>query len=244
MKLFREEAQAALVNERFGTVLLRRPISFAIITGLTALLGSSLVLFCMVGEINRKTRIAGVLIPEIATVRLVAPQTGVVRDIRIADGEEVNAGDVLLTLHSDKPLTRGAEGNQGETRGSARTLGDVVQVTERLQAKFLVPSRAVGFVRSGQSVHMKYAAYPYQKYGVHAGQVVAVSDAPLVPSELPKTAAAHEPFYRVTVALDSQSIHANGQTWLLKPGLAVEADVVQERQKIWEWVLGPILTPR
>jgi membrane fusion protein len=30
----------------------------------------------------------------------------------------------------------------------------------------------------------------------------------------------------------------------LKAGLTVEADVLQERRKVWEWVLEPVLAAR
>ena len=43
---------------------------------------------------------------------------------------------------------------------------------------------------------------------------------------------------------DAQAIKAYGETLALKPGLTLEADVLQERRKVWEWVLEPVLAAR
>ena len=37
-----------------------------------------------------------------------------------------------------------------------------------------------------------------------------------------------------------QTIDAYGQAQPLKPGMTFEADVVQERRAVWEWLLKPV----
>ncbi|HLO95644.1 MAG TPA: hypothetical protein VK195_15130, partial [Burkholderiaceae bacterium] len=49
------------------------------------------------------------------------------------------------------------------------------------------------------------------------------------------------PLYRIRVALDRQDVQAYGASLPLKPGMSLDADVLQQRQKVWEWVLEPIL---
>jgi membrane fusion protein len=44
--------------------------------------------------------------------------------------------------------------------------------------------------------------------------------------------------------LVDQSIRAYGEDIALKPGLTLTADVLQERRKVWEWVLEPVLAAR
>lgn len=53
-----------------------------------------------------------------------------------------------------------------------------------------------------------------------------------------------EALYRIRVALDEQSISNHGQSYALKAGLSLEADVLQERRKVWEWGLEPLLAAR
>lgn len=57
-------------------------------------------------------------------------------------------------------------------------------------------------------------------------------------------AGSNEALYRVNVQLDEQNIKAYGETLPLKTGLTLDADVLQERRRIWEWVLEPVLTAR
>ena len=53
-----------------------------------------------------------------------------------------------------------------------------------------------------------------------------------------------EPLYRITVALQRSSVQAFGQAQPLKAGMTLEADVIQDRRAIWEWVLEPLLAAR
>ena len=121
-----------------------------------------------------------------------------------------------------------------------------------LQAHLFAPSRTAGFVRPGQTVYLRYAAYPYQKFGLHSGRITAVSSTPFAPSELPPNLSqqliaqvgSHEALYRINVQLDEQAIKVYGDSMPLKAGLTLEADVLQERRKVWEWVLEPVLAAR
>jgi multidrug efflux pump subunit AcrA (membrane-fusion protein) len=115
-----------------------------------------------------------------------------------------------------------------------------------LEALLFAPSRTAGFVVPGQRVLLRYAAYPYQKFGLQSGRVVSVSQSAFAPSDLSpglQTQFGHqsnETLYRVTVALDSQSIATYGDVRLLKAGMALDADIVQDRRRIIEWMLEPI----
>jgi membrane fusion protein len=67
---------------------------------------------------------------------------------------------------------------------------------------------------------------------------------PNLAEQLLTQAGSKEALYRVNVSLDAQSIQAYGEALPLKAGLTVEADVLQERRKVWEWVLEPVLAAR
>jgi membrane fusion protein len=43
------------------------------------------------------------------------------------------------------------------------------------------------------------------------------------------------------VRLARQDISGYGVTQQLKPGMALEADVMQDRRAVWEWVLEPLV---
>lgn len=166
------------------------------------------------------------------SIVITAPHAGQVTALGLQAGQSVQNGQTLLTL-----LPQPSVGNK---------------TSAQLQAHLYAPSRTAGFVRPGQTVYMRYAAYPYQKFGLYEGRIAAVSSTPFAPNELPPNmaqqlvsqAGSNEALYRINVQLSDQSIRAYGEDILLKPGLTLEADVLQERRKVWEWVLEPVLAAR
>ena len=139
---------------------------------------------------------------------------------------------------------------QAEAGGAANVnapLLSIVPEDSKLEAHLFSPSRAIGFVQAGQHVMLRYQAFPYQKFGTYEGLVTNVSASSLSPSELPQQLsgltslyAANEPVYRIIVQIDRQSVEAYGQTVPLRPGMQLEADVLQESRRLIEWVFEPV----
>ena len=167
------------------------------------------------------------------TMVISAPYAGTITALNLKAGQSVQSGQTLATL-----VPQAAD---SDASGPGP-----------LQAQLFAPSRTAGFVRPGQTVYLRYDAYPYQKFGLHQGHITSVSATPFAPSELPPNlaeqlltqAGSKEALYRVNVSLEAQSIQAYGEALPLKAGLTVEADVLQERRKVWEWVLEPVLAAR
>lgn len=151
-------------------------------------------------------------------LQVVAPAAGTVTAIHASAGAAVNPGMPLLSI-----VPRGAT----------------------LEAHLYAPSRAVGFVRPGQAVLLRYRAYPYQKFGHYRGVIHSVSRTAMDPGELPPAfatgaAATAEPLYRITVGLDRQDVSAYGERVRLQPGMQLDADILLERRRLHEWVLEPV----
>ncbi len=146
-----------------------------------------------------------------------APAAGIVAALLVEPGQVVAGGASLLTL-----LPEGSP----------------------LQAHLFAPSRAVGFIRAGQEVRLRYPAFPFQKFGSHRARVVSVSRSAIAPAELGFSPAdgSREPLYRVKVALDSQTVAAYGRAEPLQAGMQVEADVLLDRRRLIEWVFEPLLS--
>ena len=178
-------------------------------------------------------------------VAVTAPRDGRVSALPLRAGQAVQAGQTLITLvptpdASDRSRTADASNPSGRPSTAA---------TPRLLAQLYAPSRTVGFVQPGQPVWLRYAAYPYQKFGMARGEVARVSPAPIAPQDLPagqaqalvSAAQANEPLYRIDVRLDREDIAAYGHDLPLRAGMALEADVTLEHRRIWEWLLEPLL---
>ena len=423
-QLFRAEVIAARQSQWLGSIRLGRPPSFAWVTGLALALGLALLGYAVLGEITRKARLAGVLLPSSGLLSLSAPQAGFINELLVAEGDWVEAGQTLMRLKSErstaggetsdlnaqalaqrrasllterlltqqqagqrqdalserlrslaaeerqaqgeleanqlraalaqKSLARYAElagsgfvsavqvqqkqeelldiqlrernaqrslqalqrdmqalradmqssrtgsqttlaqldrsqaslsqeATENDARGGltikaplagrvgglslhlgqgvqagqtlislvpATKVADQVDAPAALEAQLYAPSRTAGFVQKGQTVWLRYAAYPYQKFGMAEGVVSAVSQTPIAAQDLPAgqaqalLAAAQsnsEPMYRITVRLQKQTIDTYGQVQSLKTGMSLDADVLQDRRAIWEWLLEPVL---
>lgn len=141
----------------------------------------------------------------------------------------------IVTAPQPGTLT-GVAAEVGQSVEPGAVLARIVPNGPPLVAELLAPSRAVGFVAVGDAVRLRYAAFPYQKFGHARGTVAAVSAATVAGD----AARGGEPLYRVVVALESQSMSAYGVPRRLLPGMAVEADVLGERRRLYEWVLEPL----
>ncbi len=112
----------------------------------------------------------------------------------------------------------------------------------QLLAELWVPTKAVGFIRPGGRVVIRYQAYPYQKFGSYSGRISEVSRSAVPAMEVSRLLGQEikEPRYKVKVALDSQSAAAYGQSMPLRPGMTLDADLQLDRQRLIDWVLDPL----
>jgi membrane fusion protein len=134
----------------------------------------------------------------------------------------------------------------GQSITADAALATLTPAGAQLQAQLLAPSSALGFLRPQQRVLLRLQAFPYQKFGLQAGTVLQVAQAPLQLSELatlPMVAGkgSTEPLYRVTVTLDRQTVAVGEQALALLPGMQLDADVMLEKRRLIEWLFEPLL---
>ena len=132
----------------------------------------------------------------------------------------------------------------GETTSASVPLAALVPVDSPLEAQLYAPTSAIGFVKPGQRVLLRYAAYPYQKFGHHRGTVASVTRTALQPGELPAQLQAREPLYRITVTLARQRVTAYGREEPLQAGMQLEADIEIDSRRLIEWVFEPVISLR
>lgn len=131
----------------------------------------------------------------------------------------------------------------GQMVSAGQTLFSVLPDEGHLQARIMVSSRAIGFIKPGQKVVLRYQAFPFQKFGQQYGKVVEVSRVALSPQEVATLTGnnnVQEQHYRVVVALDKQDINVYGHQEKLRPGSALEADFLIDTRHLYEWVLEPL----
>jgi hemolysin D len=152
-------------------------------------------------------------------LELKASQAGIVKDLATHTiGTVVSPGTVVLSL---------------------------VPENEPLVAEVMVKNDDVGFVYAQQHVKVKLSAYPFEKYGMLDGEVVHVGpDASEGDSQAAKDPSKDKPppqlTYKALIALKSQSLDAQGQSFKLVPGMQVVAEINQGRRTVMEYLLSPV----
>jgi membrane fusion protein len=139
-----------------------------------------------------------------------ATEDGVVARINVHPGAAVVAGEILVKVY--KPQ-----------RG--------------LEAWLYLPSAKAGFLQAGQVVQLRLQAYPHQLFGTSSAVVTSVSSVAIVPAEVSVPLALSGPVFEVRARLKETHIKAFNAIWPLAPGTSFQADLVQRRYRLYEWLL-------
>lgn len=166
-----------------------------------------------------------------------------------------NQSEIIQNLASDTVLIKAqvdgvvsvSYAEIGQFVDSSRTLASILPSDSQLIAQLYVPSRAIGFVKTDDKVLLRYAAYPYQKFGHATGKIDTVAKTASASQSLPTIGTVFgveqsidEPVYIIKVKLDKQSITAYGQQLPLVAGMTLDGDIMHETRKLYEWVLEPL----
>lgn len=109
-----------------------------------------------------------------------------------------------------------------------------------LELQLLLPTRSAGFVQKGDTVNIRFDAFPYQKFGLMTGAITNVDKALILKSDKALPIKIEQAMYRVTASLPTQFMNAYGEQFPLKTGMLVEADIILETRSLLEWLLDPI----
>lgn len=153
-------------------------------------------------------------------LELKASQDGVVKDLAThTTGTVVQPGTVLLTL---------------------------VPQDEILRAEIWVSNEDIGFVRQGQPVKLKFAAFPFQKYGMVEGIVEHVS-ADASDNNTGNSNSQTDPsrknqplVYKALVALKQMNLAMDGERFLLSAGMQTNAEIRLGDRTVMEYQLSPV----
>ena len=150
-----------------------------------------------------------------------------------------NAEETIYAPHNG--VISGLQVKAGYTIDSSRPLLTLLPKNADIQARIAVPVRSAGFLRKGQALHIRYDAFPYQKFGVQSGEIVNISPSLVLPGELTDIPISiSEPAYLVTATLNTKEILAYGNNISLKAGMTFSADVDLSQRTLMEWLMEPL----
>lgn len=171
-------------------------------------------------ELDRQLQILEQQLVELAgqeSFTLTSPVSGTVAAVLVRQGQSVKASEPVMTLVPDNA---------------------------RLQVELYATSQNAGFIQPGQRVALRFAAFPYQKFGIQYGTIREISRTTLTPSDLLSVSSViwkeNEGHYRVIVEPEYTFILAYGKKEELRPGMTLEGDVSLDTRHLWEWLTEPL----
>jgi len=129
---------------------------------------------------------------------------------------------------------------KGESVSGGAPIITMLPSGSRLQAVLLAPTRAIGFLRPGQEVKLRYDAFPFERYGSADGSVASITHTVLDPADLGASTQITEPVYRVMADLESETFIADGVQIPLQPGMQLTAHIVLERRRFIWLLIDPL----
>ncbi|WDE07858.1 HlyD family efflux transporter periplasmic adaptor subunit [Thalassomonas viridans] len=146
---------------------------------------------------------------------ITAPKAGVVANIYYHQGNFVEVNKpLMMLLPQDKELV----------------------------AEVYITAGAIGQIEEGQSINMRYHAFPYQKFGMFKGKIASISKTLIDPYQAKVESLVEGPSYRATVTLEQQHITLNEKSVALQTGMLLDADVIGDSRSILGWIFEPILS--
>lgn len=175
------------------------------------------------GSVEKLSQESAKLTHRRGLLELKAPQDGIVKDLAThTAGTVVQPGTVMLTL---VPMV---------SRG------------ELLKAEVWISNEDIGFVRTGQPVKVKLAAFPFQKYGMIDG-VVEYVGADALDANVPDAGNSNADrktlkllTYKALVSLKSMSLGADAEHLDLGAGMQATAEIALGRRTVMEYLLSPV----
>lgn len=164
------------------------------------------------------------------------------RDLLGLEQEQVQrrGAHVMLLKAPIDGVVSGLSATMGQRVSAGAVMASVVPTGSAMQAVLYVPSTAMGFIKPGQTVRVRYDAFPYQRFGQYAGVVRSVSqtDIPLPPAM--QNSPDQRARFLVKVALATPYVTAYGQQVALRPGHTLSADIELDRRRLIRWMFDPV----
>lgn len=128
--LFRPEVTASKGNAWYGQAVLLQPLSFRLLTGCVILFVIGVLLLANFGQYTRRIPASGVLIPDLGLIKIQSPQSGIVLERRVREGQRVTAGEVLYVVSAEVTYASGVSSASGI--GSEKNVGKTSTMLARL----------------------------------------------------------------------------------------------------------------
>ncbi len=153
---------------------------------------------------------------------------------------ELKSGESYTVKATTSGVVTAIQASIGQVVSSQVSLLTIIPQDTALVAELFLPSRAIGFVKKGQKILIKYDAFSYQQFGLYEGKLNEISQSIIQANEAGIPLISNEPVYRLKANLNEQFITAYGKKIKLQPGMQFSASIILEKRTLGQWLLAPL----
>lgn len=147
--------------------------------------------------------------------------SGKVTSMSVTPGQMVNVGDYLAQL--------------------------VPTTDYQYRLVLWIPNSSVPYVSAGEQINIRYAAFPYEKFGQFDGKILSVAAAPATVQEMAAYAnaphaavtGASESYYKAIAEVSKHTFAYEGKALTLSSGMQAQVTLFLERRPLYQWMLAP-----
>ncbi|MDE2005111.1 MAG: HlyD family type I secretion periplasmic adaptor subunit [Rhodospirillales bacterium] len=156
----------------------------------------------------------------------------------------------LVELRADRDATvlTIAKVSVGSVLQSGQKLITLVPSDAPLEVEANILGDEAGYVHLGDKVAIKFATFPYTRYGLAYGtlRIVSANSFTFTPGQQDETGAVPPPagggpYYRARITIDQVKLRGMPPNFHLTPGMPVSADIKVGRQTIMAYLLEKVL---
>jgi len=146
---------------------------------------------------------------------------------------------VELTSPIDAVVLDIAKLSQGSVVQSAEKLFTLVPMGAELEAEVQIDSLDVGYVKVGDTAHLKFDAFPFQKHGTLVGELRTISEDTFRSEQA--TGSNMDAFYKGRISFKSVRLKKMPESGRLLPGMTVTSEIVVGKRSVISYLLWPLM---
>lgn len=122
----------------------------------------------------------------------------------------------------------------------SKSLLQILPDNAKLIVRLYVPAQNIGFLKKGNSIALKYDAYPAQRFGIYNGVIKEINLTILTDNREDKPIKIGQPYYKIKAELEKSYVTVYGKKISLSHGLTLSAILSGDKKTMWQWILDPI----
>lgn len=138
-------------------------------------------------------------------------------------------------------VTKGQMVKNGSSLAQIKPTGDI-----EYYLILWLPNNTIPYVKPGDTINIRYDAFPADKFGQFPGKVISISSVPASRQEMAEytnvnngTSQQELALYKAIIKIKDKTFNYNGKTLTLSNGLKAQAVVFLEERPLYMWMFTP-----